>query len=115
MNTTTIDARGLMPDYYVQPHDMPLYWGDELTGELPAAVQAYYAKYLDPDAPAMTERQLHLVISYLQNNIKAPCWLDVRGSKVTLAQLREQSKRLTDRASIDAFLEACQELALDPL
>lgn len=95
--------RRRIPDFYRQPQGLPLYWRDEISGELQEAVFSYLEGWI-------TNKELELVIEYLQYWIAAPCW---QGG-VGLSTLREASKRLQSKKDVDAFLRDCLAIGLDP-
>ena len=94
-----------MPRFYRPPLGLPLNWKDEVTGELPSAVLAFY--HQNP-----TSAQLTLVIEFLAYFIHAPCWQDETGA---LEMLRAQIKDVQTLAQVTAWIADCLEIGLDPL
>lgn len=93
----------LVPRVY--PHGGPLYWRDEASGVLPAAVMAYlHAR----ETPA----QLALVIDYCVYWCEAPCW---RGDGLELTDLRQRGRMVTTRAGLQAWLWDLLRVGIDPL
>lgn len=98
-----------MPTEYVQPLGTPLYWSDEVTGVLPAAVLNFISHCAEPDIHSPpTADHLALVIGYLRYYINAPCWVGVQG-------LRDQAAKMTTAGEIGAWLNDCVRMGLDPL
>jgi hypothetical protein len=102
-----------MPTTYVRPLGTPLYWRDEQTGLLPAAMQAYVFYGADPtlNRPP-TARQLALVINYFRYVINAPCWRDSSGE---VTRLRSLAAQMTTIEEIEQFIEDCLEIGIDPI
>jgi hypothetical protein len=101
-----------MPQFYVAPMMFPLYWGDEQSGELPAAVRAYFDECLD--GVRMTPEQLEMVIEYCQYFIEAPCWVAGAGEPGQLDRLRLTAKLLKTVEDVRRWTSECLELGLDP-
>lgn len=117
-------SAALIPPVYLAPLGLPLYWGNDVTGEMPAAVRAYHGEVLG-EGP-MTLRQLELVCAYCVHHIGAPCWLEKHPSLTlgigltdeycaAIAGLRAQARGLKMVADIGAYIAAAMELGLDPL
>ena len=117
-----------MPNFYRPPLGLPLYWGDEITGRLPAAVRHYFDFCLGhcPDETAkdlgiqpMSAEELKVLYDYCLYFINAPCWeanlQDSEEMLEDLKQLRERAKTLASVESIRRWNEECMELGLDPL
>lgn len=106
------------PAFYVQRGyvpGMPLYWEDDITGTLPAAVRAYFEG-------TMTDDQVALVIAYIQHHIHAPCWIDTslfgdldEEIATQIRTLQQQSLTLKTATDINLYIQAALALALDPL
>jgi hypothetical protein len=62
----------MIPVIYLFPYGTPLYWGNEQSGQLPAAVVAFLAESTGDGT--CSEEQRRLVIEYLKYYIAAPCW-----------------------------------------
>lgn len=97
-----------MPRWYNPLWGTPLYWSDEQSGELAAAIAAYLNHMLT-QAP-FSEGQCALVVDYLCYYIDAPCW-----QGPDLPQLRQQARTLDSAQTIAAWIERCLDSGLDPL
>lgn len=96
----------------------PLYWRDEVGGELNAAMMAYVNHGAWPlVCPEPTPEQLELVIAYLKYAINAPCWRDGDGSASggRLARLRADAGRLATVADVRKWLGRCLQIGIDLL
>ena len=116
-----------MPQFYCPPLSTPLYWRDEQTGELPAAVSHYYDHCLGhaPDQTAadlgiapLTAAELKLLCEYCVYFINAPCWeINLLGDAdmlADLASLRDRAKTLASLESLRQWNSDCADLGLDP-
>jgi len=108
----------LIPPVYREPGGLPLYWGDEATGTLTAAVRAYYDECLEEGK--MTPEQLVYVRAYLVHHINAPVWLEKNPYAdlevaLKIGELRHRAPLLQSAADISAYVHDAMELALDPL
>jgi hypothetical protein len=100
-----------MPRTYEPPYGTPVYWMNEVTGELPAAIKAVFAYGAEPDnQPEPTPEQLGLVIDYCRYVIYAPCW---KGPGV--GSLRNLAKRMTTLEELNQFIQKCLDVGIDPL
>jgi hypothetical protein len=99
-----------MPAIYLEPFGTPLYWGDEQSGVLKEAIRAFYDSSLHKKP--LAQEHLELVRHYLAYVIHAPCWLDDSG---VLAQLRREVNGLTSVEEMNAWLNKCLEIGVDPL
>lgn len=100
------------PTTYLAPRGTPLYWRDEMSGVLPAAIWAYIAHVAEPlTAPAPAPEQLGLVIAYLRYVIAAPCW---KGDR-ELAALRAGAGKLATLRDVRAWIGRAVKLGIDPL
>lgn len=93
---------------YVPPFGTPLYWGNEQSGVLRAAVMAFYATSLGKGT--CSESELRLVIDYAQYVIGAPCW---QGPEIEA--LRESAKHLRSVTDINRWIGECLSEGIDPL
>src|ERR1051325_6837163 len=100
---------------YLPPTGGPLYWRNEESGMLRAAVEAYLSNRVDsnPISPA----EVDLVAEYVRHWINAPCWQDGADPELRseLQQLRETAKPLRNADDIDAWIHAALDLGIDPL
>jgi len=96
---------------YRPPLGLPAYWGDDVSGVLPALVMAYHAAVLG-EGPPLTPAQLALLREYLAYVIHAPCW---RGNDTAIARLRRDIGRAQTIAAIDDWIAACLDVGIDPL
>lgn len=102
-----------MPNFYVKKFpnlpEFPLNWRDETSGILPTAVMAY----LEDKASV---EQIELVGNFIDYFIHAPVW-DIQDNyfETELKDLRESSKKLTNRQEIHEWIHKAMEIGLDPL
>ena len=101
-----------MPDYYRPPLAAPLRWQDDQTGELPAAVMAYFDRKQTPE-------QLELVRDYCQYYINAPCWdnnpYNDEENRRELREVREAIKRVKTHKELNDWIYQCLDMGIDPL
>jgi hypothetical protein len=100
------DAEGRFPAVYILPLGLPLYWRNEQSGELRAAVMAYLNQQNQ-----LTEEQFRLVRAYLRYWVFAPCWHDCGGQ---LAELRESVEAIHRAEEITPWLLKALDLCIDP-
>ena|SRR5579885_2147497 len=93
---------------YLPPFWTPLYWGNEQSGQLPAAVVAFLVAATGDGE--CSDDQRRLVIEYLQYYIKAPCW---QGPGIEA--LREQATKLQSMQDVQRWMMNCLEEGIDPL
>jgi hypothetical protein len=98
---------------------MPLFWGDEQTGELPRAVRHYVKLAAGLDETPLTEAEVTLLADYCVYFIHAPCWaMDFDGGISPFLKevqaLREKAKTLTTYDAIRQWNAEASELAIDP-
>ena len=102
----------VIPAVYLPPYGTPLYWGNEQSGVLQAAVLAFYDAAINK-MPLATEH-LALVRHYLAYVIHAPCWWDGdEGSELTA--LRAEVHRLSSVEEINRWIMRCLDVGIDPL
>lgn len=102
-----------IPRVYLPPHGTPLYWLNEQSGVLPAAVRAFFDHLLAPEKP-FSGQQVADLREYLNYAISAPCWHD--NGEGTLAELRASVATLDSAQAIAAWLDEAQDrLCLDLL
>lgn len=93
---------------------MPLYWGDDVSGVMLAAVRAYHDQQPTPE-------QLRMVIAYIQHHIHAPCWLESspfnvnEEAEATIRALRERSLTLASVVDVNEYIHEAIGIGLDPL
>lgn len=112
---TTLDYPEIFKSYD-RPHGLPLYWRGDITGVLPAAVEAYinHVAYPNQYQPPTAE-QLELLGQFVQHFINAPCWeLPDSPFVEELAKLRAQAKELKTVADFRKFVVDAMEIGLDP-
>jgi hypothetical protein len=95
--------------------DAPLRWQDEQTGELPAAVHAFFKV---PGSPPLTHAQFGMVKDYAIYYINAPMW-DANPahddeSRKHLEELRQQAEQCKDEKQFKLWLHKCLEVCIDP-
>jgi hypothetical protein len=106
-----------MPDMY-RERGAPLRWQDDVTGILPAAINAFLAEGLG--GPPALPWQIELVRDYMAYYINAPCWQigneeDTPKLFKTFADLRERIKSLRTSSEIAGWIIDCLNLGIDPL
>lgn len=89
----------------------PVYWRDEPSGELAAAVYAYLHHVRYRHALAPTPEQLQRLIAYLRDWVNAPCW----GEDRELRQLRASAMQLATVKQIKQWLRRAVTYGIDPL
>jgi hypothetical protein len=101
-------------DQAVTPHPGPPgYWMHETGGELAPAIK----RYLENEP--LTIRDVSLIRAYIKQWVYSEVWdgnpkADDE-SRATLAGLRLQALTITDRKTIDAWIEAALDEGMDPL
>lgn len=83
----------------------PRYWRRETSGVLRPAIEAYLA------GGPMTGEQIAAMRAYLRQWIAWPAW----GGGTVLEVLRESIDCLTDRTSIEWWLDMAETIGIDPL
>jgi hypothetical protein len=125
----SVPAVSLTANVYRPPLGLPFYWGDDVTGRLPAAMRHYFEFCLGhaPDAtaadlgiPPLNAAELKLLCDYCRHFINAPCWennlsaQDCEDMLADLIQLRARARTLASVESIRRWNQECMELGLDP-
>jgi hypothetical protein len=87
-----------------------MYWRDERSGKLVAAVHAYLA-FRCKKGPCPDPRQIELLARYLQYVIDAPCWCATE----ELQQLRDRARHLQTCDGIAAWIHDALDIGIDPL
>lgn len=101
-----------MPDVYVEPFGTPLYWMDEESGLLKAAMMAYVNHAANMTQPEPTAEQLQCVIAYFRYVVHAPCWImSVEG----LDDLRQKADDMKTVAAVMQWIEDCLDAGFDPI
>lgn len=110
----------LFPPIYLGPHLTPLYWANESTGELKAAVMTFF--HVDHDGEPLTPRQWELVRAYVVYVMQAPCWLEkhpmqppTADYRALIEDLRRKAREVQNPRDLLAFLDDCLEADIDPL
>jgi hypothetical protein len=101
-----------LPNFYRPPLGLPMFWRDEMSGELAAAVEAYLADRRD-DVP-MSYAQVILLRDYICHYVNAPCWENEEFAR-ELAALREAAPRLNSPDAIAGWIWAARGIGMDPL
>jgi hypothetical protein len=121
----TIVRKTRVPMVYLGPFGLPLRWQDDVSGDLPRAVNQYLDNRIH--GRPITDPNLSFVIDYLVHVICAPCWNEsarraVAEGDETLAadliQLRldiavHETIKTPDQ--IAAWIRRCVEIGIDPL
>lgn len=105
----TIYQRKRIPNVYRPPLGLPLNWKDETSGELPSAVFKYFS------SEHLFESEISLIVEYCQHYINAPCWDATGGFPTELAALRLSATTISTVGDINQWINACLEIAIDPL
>jgi hypothetical protein len=100
---------GPIPAVYTPPFGVPLHWRNEQSGQLPAAMLAYFQHAGDSSKPAPSEEQLQLVIHFFHYFISAPCW---QGAEIS--ELREEAAQMQTVQGVAAWLDKCLDAGIDP-
>ncbi len=102
-----------MPRVYRPPLGAPLRWQDDMSGELPRIMLAFFEQQreLSPD-------EFERVRDYGEYYLDAPMWdanphLDDEG-RAELAALREQIKAARTVGDLNQWINACLEIGIDP-
>lgn len=99
-----------IPDVYDRPLGLPLYWMDEQSGKLRAAVRDYFSWVIgEADEPKTGTTEL--LRQYLEHFVNAPCW---RGHAAELARLRAKVKGIKTCGDIRGWLGEALNIGLDP-
>lgn len=101
-----------IPQFYRPPFGLPLYWGDEQSGELRAAVTRYF-EFATGATGEPTDNQVALLRDYLEHFINAPCW-EPTPFKEELAALRKSVKEISTAQQIREWNDQAMKIALDP-
>jgi hypothetical protein len=108
-----IAKKSRMPNFY-QDFGGPLRWQDDVTGELPAAVMAFFGHRQE-----ITPDQLELVRQYCEYYMLAPCWdMNPHHDEETreeLRQARKDIKNVKTREELNSWIHQCLEMGIDPL
>jgi hypothetical protein len=95
----------------------PLRWQDDVTGELPKAVLAFWNHFIEKTP--ITAGQTEMVRDYIEYYIDAPCWATGEGEDSGYYEdfmaLKERVRSLKTVEEIDAWLKDAYSLGLDPL
>lgn len=102
-----------MPRFYRPPHGLPLYWRDETSGQLSAAIFRYLSFVTKKASTPPTEEQIWLIRCYLEHFIMAPCWVDYGDNSVS--ELRKAVNDINSVEAIKDWLRKALEIALDPI
>ena len=107
----------MIPHRYLPPMGMPLYWRDDQSGRLPAAMKRY-SEFCCGDAAEPTAEQMGLIAAYCVYWIHAPCWdqtnAECEEMLEVLNELRARAGTLASVESIRRWNEECLELGIDP-
>lgn len=105
----------VIPDYYSPQLGAPMYWRNEPSGLLAAAVMAMHTHGANPKQPGPSAEQLGMIARYAQYYINAPCWeIASEGFATELAQLRAQAKAMKTLADVQAWIRHCMNIGVDP-
>ena len=102
----------MIPNFYRPPLNLPLNWRDEVSGVLPAAVEAYLDNRIE--GTTITDAQITVLREYIVHYINAPCW-DNPEFVTELAHLRTVAPGLDTATDIAEFIRLAMDIGLDPL
>lgn len=109
---------GMADAPYRSPLGLPLYWKDEQSGVLPAAIWAFINHKVDSAEPPTVD-QIKLIRDYLAYYINAPCWENNCEGNNEMADIlieaRGMAGKIETAVDIDRFISKCMEIGLDPL
>jgi hypothetical protein len=100
-----------IPNIY--PNGGPLAWQNDTSGTMPAVMLAFFER-----KKPLTPAQFELVREWGEYYLNAPAWdanpyMDDE-MRAELAALRKQIKEAKDLKDIDAWVEACLDIGIDP-
>jgi hypothetical protein len=100
-----------IPNIY--PNGGPLAWHNDTSGTMPAVMMDFFER-----KKPLTPAQFELVREWGEYYLNAPAWdanphIDDEGRK-ELADLRKQIKEARTLQDIDAWVEACLDIGIDP-
>ncbi len=101
---------------YLPPHDTPLRWMDEQSGQLTTAVHTFIDTGLG--RATATPAHLEMVRAYCDYYINAPCWVSPDIDEQTIQEimaLRTQVTEATTFKALDVWIHECLKVGLDPL
>ena len=90
--------------------DAPGYWMNETSGVLRPAIEAYLARAINPEAPAMTAAHIAIMRAYLKQWIDCPLWLGP-----LIDPLRTQVRDIANETDIARWLDRAMDANIDPL
>jgi hypothetical protein len=104
---------------YREPMGLPLYWQNEATGVLQAAIRAYLDNRVE--SKPIPAEQFELVRAYMEYVVNAPCWgrntmigLDHKAAEI-LDGLKRDVIELKNPDDIAGWIHRCMEIGIDPL
>jgi hypothetical protein len=113
--------------FYAPPFGTPLFWRDEATGVLPAAVKHFFDQCLghcpnetaaDLGIAPLSAAEIKLLADYLVYFIHTPCWenniTDCEKMRADLMELRTRAMNLGSVEALRRWLEEALDLGLDP-
>ncbi len=96
---------------------LPLNWRVEVSGVLPAAVNAYLNNRID--RTALDEIQFEIVRVFMEHYINAPCWTEScspdEEMAADLATLRRDVLTLRTPDQMAVWIHRCLDIGVDPL
>lgn len=99
--------QNLIPNIYISPLGLPLYWGNEQSKKLPRAVIKYFGQQ------PLNQSELELLINYCRYYINAPCWQN-KPFETKLQDLRKEATALTTVEEISEWINNCLNIGIDP-
>ncbi len=87
---------------------VPLYWMNEETGKMRAAVQAFLQDGMG--GATMSLEHFNLLQAYLVYVVEAPCW-----KGIPVAEIVEAIDKATNAKELSAVIHRCLDFGIDPL
>ena len=102
---------GRMPTIYRLFSGAPLRWQDDATGELPAAIKAFFGSA--QSRATMSQAQIELVRDYCEYYVLAPCW-STQGMEAQFVDLRGRVRELKTALELRGWLYDALHVGVDP-
>lgn len=99
------------PTYHPIVGTPVFYWGNEQSGVLKAALQAFLNASIGKGA--ITPEQFDLTKAYLTYIIDAPCWKS--GESGTIERLRREIREADTLERLTKWIDGCMDIGIDPI